>query len=100
VTILRSNLRPLRQRSRNRRHSIQNNLPAHYTPECRAFYNTAPAFVMDDFPPHSPDIQPMNNWWSIAQEEVYRLTPTTRAVLMDAVRQGFKKSPLRPADGR
>jgi hypothetical protein len=55
---------------------------------------------MDDFPPHSPDIQPMNNWWSIAHEEVYRLTPTTRAVLMDAVRQGFKKSPLRPADGR
>lgn len=91
ASILRTNLHPLLQRSQNRCHFIQDNLRAHYTPECRAFFNTERIFVMDDFPPFSPDIQPMENWWAIAQEEVYRLAPTTRAALEDAVRQGLKK---------
>lgn len=91
AAILRSNLRPLLQRSQNRCRLIQDNSPVHYTAECRAFYNTARVIIMDDFPPHSPDIQPMENWWSIAQEEVYHLAPTNLAALKDAVRQALKK---------
>jgi hypothetical protein len=91
AAILRNNLRPLLQRHRNRCKFIQDNLPAHYTPECRAFFAASKVIVIDDFPPHSPDIEPMENWWSIAQEEVFRLAPTNRAALVDAVRQGLKK---------
>lgn len=57
AVILRSNLRPLLQRSQTRCHLLQDNLPAHYTPECRAFYNAARVIVMDDIPPHTSQVE-------------------------------------------
>lgn len=91
AAILRRNLRPLLLRCQNRCRLIQDNLRAHYTPECRQFYATERVTVMEDFPPNSPDIQPIENWWAIAKAEVNRSAPTTRAELEAAVRRGLKK---------
>lgn len=91
ANILHKNLRPLLQRSQNRCHLIQDNLRAHLTAECRRFFKNNRVILCDDFPPYSPDLQPIENWWDIAQQEVYHLAPTTIAQLRVAVLAGLKK---------
>ena len=91
ASILHSSLRPLLQRSKNTCRLLQNNLPVHYTAACRQFYECWDITVLRDFPPYSPDLQPIENRFDIAKLEVDRLAPTTQAELRAAVRKGLKK---------
>jgi transposase len=90
--ILCSSLRPLLQRSHSTCRLLQDNLPVHYTAACRQFYDREDITVLRDFPPYSPDLQPIENWFEIAKLEVDRLAPTTQAELRAAVRKGLKKA--------
>lgn len=90
-TILQENLRPLLQRMPYTARLLQDNLPAHYTSPCRRFYEQEQVNLLRDFPPYSPDLNPIENWWSIAQREVNKRSPATLAELREAVRFGLRK---------
>jgi transposase len=90
-TILQNNLLPLIRRHQSAPRLLQDNAPVHYTPACRNFYANSPVNILAKFPPYSPDLNPIENWWSIAQTEVRRLAPTTMPQLRATVQAGLQK---------
>ena len=72
---------------------VQDNAPPHRPVHVRTYLESKGWEVIDFWPPHSPDLNPIENMWSIIKAEVSRRGPTTREQLLAFIREEWNAIP-------
>jgi len=67
----------------------QDNDPKHTSNLAKDFYSSRRIHLIEDWPSASPDINPIENIWSIMKDDVGRRMPETKQELRDSIIQAW-----------
>jgi len=68
---------------------VQDNAPCHYSRSTLNYLDNTQVFVLADWPPQSPDINIIENLWSILKSKVYRRSPKSADELLKAIEEEY-----------
>ena len=71
----------------------QNNAPAHTSLKTRNFFWENGITILENWPPQSPDINIIENMWSILKKNVHKRRPETVDELWTIAQEEFHKIP-------
>lgn len=73
---------------------VQDNAPCHKTKKIMVFFETNKINNLNDFPPCSPDLNPIENIWAILKSKIQKTEPKNLKELKRTIRMCWKNIPL------
>lgn len=78
---------------------VQDNARIHKTQEIKDFFESNKINDLDDFPPCSPDLNPIENIWAILKREVAKKEPKNLGELKKTIKKCWANIPLSTIQG-
>jgi transposase len=72
---------------------LEDNAPVHRAKITKMWYQKQHLILISEFPPYSPDLNPIENLWKILADRVSYRNPKTKSQLWDVLQQEWKKMP-------